>query len=295
MLAANFGMLFCALSWGSVIPALSYLLGNWDPYFLAASRYALAAPLLLLLLRWHEGSGPWFAGLAGWRWWLLGAIGIGIFAPLFTLGLHHANPIMAAILASMSPAVTAIVGRIGFALPLPARMMPGILLAVVGCAYATYDPTLEGNPFDLRGGELLIIAAQVCWSWYSIASQRWMHGCSQLRIAGITTALGSVVLIAVYLLAGILGAANLPPAAPRGVIDVGVLFWLPLVPVLIGNLLWLNGVRKLGAVIAALFMNLLPITAVLITAALGIEPTHQQLIGGAVVLAGILLAQLRRR
>jgi drug/metabolite transporter (DMT)-like permease len=66
------------------------------------------------------------------------------------------------------------------------------------------------------------------------------------------------------------------------------------VPVLIGNIMWLNGVRKLGPVIAALFMNLVPMSAVLITAALGIEPTRQQLIGGAVVLAGILLAQLRR-
>jgi drug/metabolite transporter (DMT)-like permease len=41
-------------------------------------------------------------------------------------------------------------------------------------------------------------------------------------------------------------------------------------------------------------MNLVPMSAVLITTVLGIEPTHQQLIGGAVVLAGILLAQLRR-
>jgi drug/metabolite transporter (DMT)-like permease len=294
MLAANFGMLFCALTWGSVIPALSYLLGNWDPYLLAASRYALAAPLLLLLLRWSEGQVPWFAGMAGWRWWLLGTIGIGIFAPLFTLGIHHANPIMAAILSSMSPAVTAIVGRVGFALPIPRRVVPGIMLAIAGCAYATYDPALAGSPFDLRGGEILIIAAQACWSWYSIASQRWMQGCSQLRIVGITVALGSVVLVAVYLLAGVAGAANLPPAAPRGVVDVGVFLWLPLVPVLIGNILWLNGVRQLGAVIAALFMNLMPITAVLITAALGVEPTRQQLIGGTIVLGGILLAQLRR-
>jgi drug/metabolite transporter (DMT)-like permease len=294
MFAANLGMFFCALSWGTVIPALAFLLGNWDPYFLAAGRYALAVPPLLLLLRWTEGPVPWLAGMAAWRWWLLGTIGIGLFAPIFTLGLHHANPIMAAILSSMSPAVTAIVGRVGFAQPMPARMVPGILLAIAGCAYATYDPSLAGSRFDLRGGEILIIAAQVCWSWYSIASQRWMHGCSQLRIAGITTALGSVISVAIYLLAGAVGAASLPPAAPRDAVYFGIFLWLPLVPVLVGNILWLNGVRKLGPVIAALFMNLIPICAVLITAALGIEPTRQQLIGGAVVLAGILLAQLRR-
>ena len=47
--------------------------------------------------------------------------------------------------------------------------------------------------------------------------------------------------------------------------------------------------------IAALFMNLMPITAILITAAMGIPPTTSQLIGGALVLTGIMLAQLRRK
>src|SRR5262249_29583936 len=152
-----------------------------------------------------------------------------------------------------------------------------------------------GSPFDLRGGEILIIASQACWSWFSIASQRWMRGCSQLRIAGITTATGSSVLVLIYLLASALGAAQLPPVAPPSGVDLGVFAWLPLVPVLIGNLLWLHGVRRLGPVIAALFLNLTPVAAVLITTALGVEPNRQQLIGGGIVLLGILLAQLRRR
>jgi drug/metabolite transporter (DMT)-like permease len=37
----------------------------------------------------------------------------------------------------------------------------------------------------------------------------------------------------------------------------------------------------------------MPITAILITAVQGIIPSWQQLIGGGVVLAGIMLAQLR--
>jgi drug/metabolite transporter (DMT)-like permease len=295
MFAANVGMLLCAVTWGSIIPALDYLMQHWDPYFLAAARYTLAAPILLLLLKLIEGQLPWFAGQPAWRWWVLGAAGVGLFAPLFTVGLQHADPITVAILGSTSPAITAIVGWVAFRLPMPGRMIPGILLAIAGCAYATYDPHLHGSPFDLRGGEILVIAAQLCWSWYSIASQRWMIGCSQLRISGITTTIGSVMLILAYLVASAVGSAELPPAAPRGLIDAGAFLWLPLVPVLVGNLLWLNGVRRLGAVIAALFLNLMPITAVLITAALGVQPTRQQLIGGGFVLAGILLAQLRWR
>src|SRR5262249_40853360 len=90
------------------------------------------------------------------------------------------------------------------------------------------------------------------------------------------------------------GAGKFPPLVPPTGLDYGLFIWLALVPVMIGNILWHYGVNKLGAVIAALFMNLMPITAILITAAMGIAPTVQQLIGGAVVLVGIMMAQLWR-
>jgi drug/metabolite transporter (DMT)-like permease len=294
MLAANLGMLLVALSWGTMIPSMKHLLLGWDPYFMALARYGLAVPPMLVLLRLTERDLPWFAGFAPWRWWVLGAIGIGLFPPLYTVGLDHCNPITAAILSSTSPAITALVGRVGFRLPIAARMIPGILLTVIGCAYATYDPTLAGLPFDLRGGEILIIIASACWSWYSIAAQRWLTGCSQLRIAGVTTTTGTVVLVAVYLTASAFGAADLPPTVPNNWIDAGLFLWLAFVPVMLGNILWHNGVYRLGPVIAALFMNLMPISAILITAALGVLPSWQQIIGGIVVLVGIMLAQLRR-
>ena len=100
-----------------------------------------------------RGASPWFAGMAPWRWWLLGTVGIGMFAPLYTLGIQHSNPVTAAILSASSPVVTAFVGWIAYRLPVPRHMIPGILMTIAGCAYATYDPSLPGTPFDLRGGE----------------------------------------------------------------------------------------------------------------------------------------------
>jgi drug/metabolite transporter (DMT)-like permease len=295
MLAANLGMLLVALSWGTMIPSMTHLLADWDPFFLAAARYCMPIPPMLMLLRAVEGRSPWFAGMAPWRWWLLGTVGIGMFAPLYTIGVQHANPVTAAILSTTSPVVTAIVGWEAYRLPVPRHTVPGILLAVAGCIYATYDANLPGTPFDLRGGEIFIIAAQVCWSWYSITAQRWLLGCSQIRITAITMLTASATLIGAYLIASILGAGRFPPAVPSTTIDYGLFIWLALVPVMIGNILWHYGVNRLGPVIAALFMNLMPITAILITAAMGIPPTDHQLIGGVLVLVGIMLAQLRRR
>jgi drug/metabolite transporter (DMT)-like permease len=232
------------------------------------------------------------ARLAAWRWWVLGTIGIGILAPMYSVGLQHASPITAAILNSATPAIAAIVGWLFYRIPITRLMIPGIILTFAGCLIATYDPTAGGSPFDLRGGEILIIAAGSCWCWYSITSQRWMRGCSQLRISAVTTATGSVGLLLIYLLASAWGAGDFPPRTPGSDSYTLVFVWLSLVPIMLGNLLWLNAVSKIGLVISALYMNLVPTTTVAISAAMGIRPSAAQLIGGAIVLAGIMLAQL---
>ena len=92
----------------------------------------------------------------GWGFYGVGTLGLA--APLYTLGIQHSNPVTAAILSASSPVVTAFVGWVAYRLPVPRHMIPGILLTILGCAYATYDPSLPGTPFDLRGGELFIIA-----------------------------------------------------------------------------------------------------------------------------------------
>jgi drug/metabolite transporter (DMT)-like permease len=71
--------------------------------------------------------------------------------------------------------------------------------------------------------------------------------------------------------------------------------WMTIGPVILGFFLWHYAVRKLGFVVASLFLNLTPVVAILITAlAFAVYPTPQQLVGGALVLVGVLQSQLRR-
>jgi drug/metabolite transporter (DMT)-like permease len=49
----------------------------------------------------------------------------------------------------------------------------------------------------------------------------------------------------------------------------------------------------IGVVVASLYLNLIPLATLLTAVLLGIEPRPLQLVGGAVVLAGVVQAQLR--
>jgi drug/metabolite transporter (DMT)-like permease len=171
-------------------------------------------------------------------------------------------------------------------------MLPGLTLAILGCVFATVDFSRAGNPFDLRGGELLMLAAFTCWSWYSTAAQRWLGGWSQVRISCVTMTVGGVALTIVYLIVAMLGGMPFPPPAPASGEDWLVLLWLILALVSFGVLLWNFGVKRSGVVTASLYLNLTPIVAILILSLGGTTPNLQQVIGGAMVILGILWAEL---
>lgn len=291
-LLANIGLLIAAFGWGAQIPVLNELLARWDPYFLGAARYALAVPPLLAILAIVEPSGAILRPLRDGRIWLLG-LALGAFVPLYTLGVAHADPNTAAIVGSTGPAVAAVVGWACFGLPFDRSMVPAIVLAMAGGILATYDSGAAGGAFDLRGGELLILLASACWAWYSLASQRWLAQWSQLRISCVTMVPGTVVSVAVYLVAALAGSADLPPGAPTGLLDIGFFAWMTIMAVIAGLLGWNYGVRQLGVVVASLFLNFVPVFTILITTLQGRPPTTSQLLGGALVLAGVLQSQLR--
>jgi drug/metabolite transporter (DMT)-like permease len=291
--AGTAGLVLLAVLWGTMVPTISHLLKTWDPLFLAAVRYLGGGPALLpiLLLMGRNGSGPQ-RHVGPWRIALLGTVGIGGYAGLYTLGVAHSNVVTAAILSAASPAVATITDRVIFGRRLDRRMLPGLTLAILGCVFATVDFSRAGNPFDLRGGELLMLAAFTCWSWYSTAVQRWLGGWSQVRISCVTMTVGGVALTIVYLIVAMLGGMPFPPPAPASGEDWLVLLWLILALVSFGVLLWNFGVKRSGVVTASLYLNLTPIVAILILSLGGTLPNLQQVIGGGMVIAGILWAEL---
>lgn len=291
--AGTAGLVLLAVLWGTMVPTFTQLLKTWDPLFLAALRYLGGGPALIpILLLMGRGSTQAPKPVAFWRMALLGSIGIGGYAGLYTLGVAHANPVTASILSAASPAVATVTDRVIFGRRLDRRMLPGLILAICGCVTATVDFSRAGNPFDLRGGEILILCAFACWSWYSTAAQRWLQGWSQLRISCITMTVGGIALTLVYLLVASLGGVPFPPPVPATGADWLLLIWLVIVLVAFGVLLWNFGVNRSGVVTASLYLNLTPIVAILILSLGGTLPNLQQVIGGVLVICGILWAEL---
>ena len=128
-------------------------------------------------------------------------------------------------------------------------------------------------------------------------TDRWADGfepsVQHARFWGPTVLVSAALTLAV--IAALVGLAPLRPTIPHAALDLGLFSWMTIGPVVLGFFLWHHAVRKLGFVVASLFLNLTPVVAILVTAvALKVYPAPLQLLGGALVLVGVLQSQLRR-
>ena len=288
----NLALVAVACAWGTMIPVITHLAHTWDPFFLGAVRYVGGVPLLYAALWLAEGLARPAVRPAIWRALVPGWFGLGGFAFIYTIGVAHSNPIIAAVLSAANPVIAAIVGGLVFRIPFDRRLTPAVVLAVAGCALASIDWSGDHLSLELRGGEPLVLIASTLWAWYSIAIHRWLGGWSQLRKAANTMAHAAVPLVVGYFLARDLGWAQAAPAMPQGR-DLGIFAWMIAGAVVIGLLLWNFGVAKTNLVIASLYTNLVPVVAVALLAIGGEAPTMAQVAGGALVIGGVAWCEWR--
>jgi drug/metabolite transporter (DMT)-like permease len=284
-------ILTTVLLWGSLIPLLDILLGHFDAYALSAVRYGTAGVLLLGGIVIVDG-GAWLRRLPLGKVLLLGICGICGFGTIYTLAIAHTAPGMAIVIASATPAISAAFAALAYRMPFEKGAGIAFLLAAIGAATASLGRSGAELTFDLRGGEVLFVFAAICWTWYSINAQRWLGSFSQLHLTAATMAAAGVGVVLVFFLAAGVGVAHIPVAPPLRI--VALLAFITLGSTLTGVLCWNFAVARLGVILASLYLNLLPAVGMVTAAAIGHKPTAMQLIGGAIVVAGIAQLQLRR-
>lgn len=297
LLIANLILLMPVLCWGLPIPFLDELFDRWDPVLSSALRYWVALPCVYLV--WRLGRRPGApvkpAGIGWWPIIRLSTIGLCGFSVVYSFAVDYMHPVTAAVLTASGPVTAAVVARLLFGQPMRQGFGLAIVLSLVGAVLTTVDFDADGGAtFDLRGGEPLFLLAQALWAWYSLEAQRLLPGVSQVQLTLVTLIPPVFVLPLLYVVLLPLGLAHLPPAWNEILgQDIAVQVWLGVFGVAVAIVTWNMAVKVSGIVVSTLYLNLTPVVAVLMALLIGIEPRPLQLVGGAIVLAGIVQAQLR--
>jgi len=265
-------------AWGLTYLVTTELLPPDRPLFTAVLR-ALPAGLLLVALSRQLPHGRWW-----WRATVLGLLNIGLFFALLFVGAYRLPGGVAAVAGAVQPLVVAglAAGLVGERLRLRTVVtglagMAGVAMLVLN-AQARLD--VVGVAAALGGAVSMAVGV--------VLTKRWGRPAPLLAMTGWQLVAGGVLLVPV---------AVLVEGAPPVLSTTNVMGYLVLggVGTALAYVLWFRGVHALPAT-AVTFLGLL---APLVATAAGWLVLDQrlsagQVVGAAVVLAALVVAQLPR-
>ncbi|MBI2942386.1 MAG: DMT family transporter [Chloroflexi bacterium] len=285
--SVNAPALAATLVWAGNKTALKIALGELDPMVVGTLRLALAGGVLLLVVALRQGS-PWLPWRAWPRMLAVGGLGIGLNAILFLAGLSLTSVSNAALISTLSPvfcmAMAVALGQERLA----AHRVAGMLLALLGVGLLIRaDAGAPGQ--DYRGG-LLLVAAAVAWAAYSVLGAKLLRAHGPIKTTAYSLLTGAVTMaLASPLMVHRWDLEHVSLAAWGG------LLYAALIASVFGLTLWGLGIKRVGATGTMVYTYLSPVLAIASAAALlGERLTLVQVIGGAIVLAGLALSASAR-
>ncbi|MDK9723717.1 MAG: DMT family transporter [Sterolibacteriaceae bacterium MAG5] len=274
--------------WGGTWVAGRYAVQAAPPLGIAVWRFLIASGALLALVAVRNGGLP---RPTRREWKLIAGLsltGIFLYNLCFLYGLQRLAAGQAALVVALNP-VMAVLGAAWLqGEHLTPAKVAGSAIALVGCLTVIG----HGSPLALLQGqvgfgELLIVGCALFWTIYTLIGRRATKTLSALVVTAYSTAGGCLLL---FLAALFDDPAALAPGYPP-LVWACILF-LALLGTTLGFTWFNQSVARIGAARASIFINLVPVAAVLQGAWLLDERLGLPVLaGGALVLAGVVLTQ----
>lgn len=279
------GLLVVALCWGAAFVAGRIAALEIPPAMGALLRFVIATAALVAAAVVVERGLPRLTARQWLGAGLMGVTGVAIFNLCFMYGLARAPASRGALIMALNPALTLLGAMLFLGERATRDKVAGIAIALAGVVVVLS----HGNPADLfRGsvgvGDVILLGCPVSWAAYSLIGRHALPGLSALAVTTYAALVGTGVL-ALFTLAT--GAFALPAASPRA---WGAVAFLGLFGTALAFLLFYRGVRAIGPARSAVFINLVPVVAVLLgVLLLGETLEASMIVGGVLVVAGVLL------
>lgn len=282
----DLNLLIVILSWALNLSVVKFAFLEMDPKAFNAVRFAAATLFLVVLIRGRGRGGPLPARDQRWMI-LLGLIGHTAYQAFFIEGIARTTATHAALIFGVTPVMVAMLTqwlgheRVG------ATGWGGAILAFGGVyVIIAGRPPAEG-PAPSLIGDLLILAAGLCWALYTVLARPLLERHSPLRVTTLSMVWGTLFLIPLCVPA--LGSQDWTRV---GLVGASATLYGIFFPLVIAYVLWYRSVREVGSLRTAVYANLVPVAGALAGWVLLGERLYPALgLGAAAIFAGIALTR----
>lgn len=278
-----------AVVWGNAFIAIRHAVQFMTPVELAAARFT---PVVILMGSWllvsdREGTRQ----LLRQDWpkvLVMALLCITVYHLALNTGETRVPGGTASLIIALSPAVSAVLSAIFMRERITLLRLGGLVVSFAGLVVVVM--TGEGVQFNMHDlyYYLLVLLAACVWGCYSVVGQSVLRRHSQMRVMATTLTIAGLPLVALAPLDFFSRAVAWPASVWWSVAFLSLLCTAG------AYVIWLNGIRYLGAARVQSFNYLIPLFAILSgVVLLGEHFGWGQAMGGALILAGVIAINKR--
>jgi len=277
-------LVLTAAFWGGTFIAGKMLAGDVTPYSAAFLRFVIASLFLVVLTRIIEGEIPKIPRNKILPVTLLGLTGVFSYNIFFFKGLHYIGAGRASLIIATNPILISCLSALIFKEQLNRIKVAGILMSVCGAILVIS----RGDPAILFGhgigtGEVCIFICVLSWVTYSLIGKFVMNELSAITSVCYSSVIGTIALMGPALANGLV----------RDISSYSAGNWIALVYLgffgtVLGFFWYYDGIKKIGPMKAGVFINFVPVSALLFSFLILGERITLPTLGGAVlVISGV--------
>jgi drug/metabolite transporter (DMT)-like permease len=272
--------------WGGTFVAGKLVVAVLSPLMGSFARYVIACVALLVAAFALEGGLPRLTRQQWLATFVLGLLGVFAYNLFFMGALERLPASRAALIVALNPVITITISSVVLKERLSPRRWLGVAIALTGVwIVITHGDIASIASAGVGVGELFMLCAVTSWALYTVIGRKVLAGLSPLAATNYAALWGTLLLALV--------------AAPRlaelqaSQFDwrvVTSLLYLGICGTALAFVWYYTSIKRLGAAIASIFTNLVPVFGVAISVLLlGERLLPSMLIGGAVAIIGVMM------
>jgi drug/metabolite transporter (DMT)-like permease len=279
-------LLLTAIFWGGTFIAGKVVAQRVGPYSAAFLRFTIASVFLCLTAVKMEGRLPTLHRHQLLPIFLLGMTGVFAYNVFFFKGLKLIEAGRASIIIANNPIFIALFSALLFRERLTPFRLAGIMISIAGAIVVITrgDWHMIGSG-AVGWGEVFILGSVASWVTFSLLGKVLLAELSPLASVLYAALSGTLCLAVPAWREGLWSAWATFTAA-----DWVSLFYLGFFGTVLGFVWYYQGIQRIGAMKAGVFINFVPISAIILSYFILHEPlTLSLLFGTAMVLTGVFL------
>lgn len=284
-------LLVCAAMWGLVFIGVHELLPVLTPIQLVTVRFVIIAIAFIVMFAVFPQLRVFPTNRGDWvRFVVCGILAVPGAQIAIVAGQQYLAPQLAALVVATSPVLTALFAALLLGEGFSVLRGIGSVIALLGVAFIVLFGTGDGHsigPLTFTWPAVIAVLTPISWALYTVMSRPLAARYPPLATVGMCLTLGTVFLL---------------PFLPNSVQALGGLdgsqwawmLYLAFGGSLLPYLIWFASLKVLPANQTAAYMYAIPLFAMIFSwLILGRRPGVVAAIGGAFVLIGVVLTQIR--